>query len=44
VDGVEYPDGNPDWIEFSDMLDAKITITYSGITRNHEIEIVIDEI
>lgn len=44
VDGIEYPDGNPEWIEFSEIEDGKVTITYKNITDNHDVEVWIDEI
>lgn len=44
VDGVEYPDGNPDWISFEPITDTDVLIIYSNITSNHDVEIVIDPI
>lgn len=42
VDGVEYSEGNPDWIEFSEIIEGQVTITYYNINQDHEIQIVID--
>jgi len=43
VDGKEYKTGNPAWITFEEISETEVKITYSGITRDHTIEIVIDE-
>lgn len=43
VDGKEYKTGNPAWITFEEISDTEVKITYSGITRDHTVEIVIDE-
>jgi len=42
VDGTEYPSGNPDWIEFDKLDEYQYKITYSGITRDHVVEVIID--
>ena len=44
VDGVEYAQGNPDWIEFDKLTDYQWKITYSGITRDHTVEIIVDQV
>lgn len=43
VDGKEYKTGNPTWITFEEISDTEVKVTYSGITRDHTVEIVIDE-
>ena len=43
VDDKEYKTGNPNWITFGLDAEGNTTITYSGITRDHTVEIVIDE-
>lgn len=43
VDGKEYKTGNPAWITFEEISETEVKITYSGITRDHTVEIVIDE-
>ena len=43
VDGKEYKTGNPAWITFEEISETEIKIVYSGITRDHTIEIVIDK-
>ena len=43
IDGKEYKTGLPKWITYESMSDTKGIFTFSGITRDHEIEIVVDE-
>lgn len=43
VDGKEYKTGNPAWITFKEISETEVKITYSGITRDHTVEIVIDK-
>ena len=43
VDGKEYKTGNPAWITFEEISETEVKIAYSGITRDHTIEIVIDK-
>ena len=44
VDGKEYKTGNPAWITFDEISDTEVKITYSGITRDHTVEIIIDDL
>jgi len=44
VDDKEYKTGNPAWITFDVLSDTEVKITYTGITRDHTVEIVIDNI
>lgn len=48
IDGTNYSDGNPGWISYKEIDTSadyiqSLIITYTGITKNHTIEIVIDE-
>jgi hypothetical protein len=43
VDGKEYKTGNPAWIDFEELSSSEVKIIYSGITRDHTVEIVIDD-
>ena len=44
VDDKEYKTGNPAWIQFEVLSNTEVKITYTGITRDHTVEIVIDNI
>jgi len=44
VDDKEYKTGNPAWITFDALSSTEVKITYTGITRDHRVEIVIDDI
>jgi len=44
VDDKEYKTGNPRWINYEIISDTEVKIIYSGITRDHRVEIVIDDI
>jgi hypothetical protein len=43
VDEKEYKTGNPKWINYDVISDNQVKITYSGITRDHTVEVIIDE-
>ena len=43
VDGKEYKTGNPAWINYEVISDVEVKITYSGITRDHTVEVIIDK-
>lgn len=43
VDEKEYKTGNPKWINYETLSDDQVKITYSGITRDHTVEVIIDE-
>lgn len=43
VDGKEYKTGNPAWINYEIISDTEVKISYSGITRDHTVEVVIDK-
>lgn len=43
IDGKEYKTGLPKWISYESLSDTKGVFTFSGITRDHVIEIEVDE-
>ena len=43
VDEKEYKLGNPAWIKYEIVSDKEVKIIYSGITRDHTVEIKIDK-
>jgi len=43
VDGKEYKTGNPAWIDYEVLSETEVKIIYSGITRDHVVEIIIDK-
>ena len=42
VDDKEYKTGNPKWINYEILSENQVKITYSGITRDHIVEVIID--
>lgn len=42
VDEKEYKTGNPKWINYEIIDEDKVKIIYSGITRDHTVEVIID--
>lgn len=43
IDGEEYKDGNPDWVSYEEISETQGEYTFTGITSDHEVIIVIDE-
>ena len=43
VDEKEYKLGNPAWIQYEVISDTEVKIYYTGITRDHTVEIKIDK-
>ena len=42
IDDKEYKTGMPKWITYQSLTDTEGILTFSGITRDHIIEIEID--
>ena len=42
VDDKEYKTGNPKWINYEILSENQVKIIYSGITRDHTVEVIID--
>ena len=44
LDGKEYKTGMPEWISYEEIDDTSCYLYFNGITRDHEIEIIIDTV
>ncbi len=42
LDGKEYKTGIPKWIKYEDIDDTSCYLYFNGITRDHEVELIID--